>query len=154
MPAYQRDTIKVWNMMVEIQETVSQTTRAFSILLSSISFISLLVGGIGIMNIMFVSVSERTKEIGLRKAIGTNNTDILLQFIMEFIFVCCIRGFVGIIFGSIVSIIIGKFADWSTVITPFSIALAFCFSGFTGLIWTVACKKVSKLSPIEVLRYD
>jgi macrolide transport system ATP-binding/permease protein len=154
MPTSQRDAIKVWNM-VEIQETMSQTTRAFSLLLGSIAFISLLVGGIGIMNIMFVSVSERTKEIGLRKAIGANNADILFQFIIESIFVCCIGGFVGIIFGSIASIIISKFAGWSTVITPFSIALAFCFSGFTGLIFGVwPAKKASKFSPIEALRYD
>jgi macrolide transport system ATP-binding/permease protein len=154
MHASQRDAIRVWNM-VEIQKAMSQTTKAFSILLGSISFISLLVGGIGIMNIMFVSVSERTKEIGLRKAIGANNADILFQFIIESIFVCCVGGFVGIIFGSIASIIISKFAHWATVITPFSIALAFCFSVFTGIIFGVwPARKASKLSPIEALRYD
>ncbi|MDR1418129.1 MAG: ABC transporter permease [Endomicrobium sp.] len=154
MPASQRDAIKVWDM-VEIQETMSQTTKAFSILLGSIGFISLLVGGIGIMNIMFVSVSERTKEIGLKKAIGANNTDILFQFIIESIFGCCGGGFVGIIFGSIASILVSKFAGWSTVITTFSIALAFCFSGFTGLIFGVwPARKAAKLSPIEALRYE
>jgi macrolide transport system ATP-binding/permease protein len=149
-----KDLIRVRNM-AEIQETMSSMASAFSLLLGAIAFISLLVGGIGIMNIMFVSVSERTKEIGLRKAIGANNADILFQFIIESVFVCCAGGIIGIIFGSGVSIIISKVAGWTTLISPFSIGLAFCFSALTGLIFGVwPARKASLLNPIEALRYD
>jgi ABC-type antimicrobial peptide transport system permease subunit len=107
------------------------------------------------MNIMFVSVSERTKEIGLRKAIGANNTDILFQFMIESVFVCCVGGIIGILFGSCASIIVSKFAGWDTVITPFSVILAFCFSGFIGLVFGVwPARKASRLNPIEALRHD
>jgi macrolide transport system ATP-binding/permease protein len=148
------DAIRVRNM-AEIQETMSSMASSFSLLLGAIAFISLLVGGIGIMNIMFVSVSERTKEIGLRKAIGANNADILFQFIIESVFVCCAGGIIGILFGSGVSLIISKAAGWTTDVSPFSVGLAFCFSAFTGLIFGVwPARKASLLNPIEALRYD
>jgi macrolide transport system ATP-binding/permease protein len=154
LPSFERDAVRVINMS-EIQEAMEAMARAFSLLLGSIAFISLLVGGIGIMNIMFVSVSERTKEIGLRKAIGANNTDILFQFIIESVFVCCIGGIIGIIFGSGISFIIAKLADWDTVIMPSSIILAFGFSVFIGLIFGVwPARKASLLNPIDALRRD
>ncbi|MDR1086903.1 MAG: FtsX-like permease family protein [Endomicrobium sp.] len=104
---------------------------------------------------MFVSVSKRTKEIGLRKAVGANNIDILFQFIIESIFVCCVGGVIGIIFGSGISIIITKLAEWDTVITSSSILLAFCFSVFIGLVFGVwPARKASKLNPIDALRHD
>ncbi|MDR2426528.1 MAG: ABC transporter permease [Endomicrobium sp.] len=150
----QTEAVRVRNM-AEIQETMSSMTKAFSLLLGSIAFISLLVGGIGIMNIMFVSVSERTKEIGLRKAIGANNADILFQFIIESVVVCCAGGIIGIIFGGGVSMIISKAAGWTTAITSFSVTLAFCFSAFTGLIFGVwPARKASLLNPIDALRHD
>ncbi|MCL2390608.1 MAG: ABC transporter permease [Endomicrobia bacterium] len=149
-----RDLVRVRNM-AEIQETMSSMASAFSLLLGAIAFISLLVGGIGIMNIMFVSVSERTKEIGLRKAIGANNADILFQFIIESIVVCCAGGIMGILFGSGCAIAISKIAGWTTSITPFSIGLAFTFSAFTGLVFGVwPARKASLLNPIEALRHD
>ncbi len=148
------DAVRVRNM-AEIQETMSSMASAFSLLLGSIAFISLLVGGIGIMNIMFVSVSERTKEIGLRKAIGANNADILFQFIIESIFVCCAGGVIGIMFGAGVSMVISKVAGWTTSITPFSVGLAFCFSAVTGLVFGVwPARKASLLNPIDALRHD
>jgi macrolide transport system ATP-binding/permease protein len=154
LPSSERDAVRVINM-AEIQAAMEAMGKAFSLLLGSIAFISLLVGGIGIMNIMFVSVSERTKEIGLRKAIGANNTDILFQFIIESIFVCCVGGLVGIIFGAGVSFIISKFADWDTIITPFSIILGFGFSVFIGLIFGIwPARKASLLNPIDALRHD
>jgi macrolide transport system ATP-binding/permease protein len=153
-PSLERDAVRVTNM-AEIQEAMEAMARAFSLLLGSIAFISLLVGGIGIMNIMFVSVSERTKEIGLRKAIGANNTDILFQFIIESVFICCIGGIVGILLGSGISFIITKLADWDTVIMPSSIILAFGFSVFIGLIFGVwPARKASLLNPIDALRHD
>lgn len=153
-PSWQTDAIRVRNM-AEMQETMSSMAKAFSLLLGSIAFISLLVGGIGIMNIMFVSVSERTKEIGLRKAIGANNADILFQFIIESVVVCCVGGIAGILFGAGVSIIISKVAGWTTSISSFSVILAFCFSAFTGLVFGVwPARKASLLNPIEALRQD
>jgi ABC-type antimicrobial peptide transport system permease subunit len=104
---------------------------------------------------MFVSVSERTKEIGLRKALGANNIDILFQFIIESVFICCAGGLIGILFGSAAAIIISKFAGWQTYITPFSVILAFCFSGFTGLVFGVyPARKASLLNPIDALRHN
>jgi macrolide transport system ATP-binding/permease protein len=154
LSTFERDAVKVSNM-AEIQETMRATGKAFSLLLGSIAFISLLVGGIGIMNIMFVSVSERTKEIGLRKAIGANNADILFQFIIESIFVCCVGGFIGIIFGSGIAIIISKLANWETLIEPSSILTAFVFSVFIGLLFGVwPARKASLLNPIDALRHD
>jgi macrolide transport system ATP-binding/permease protein len=154
MPQDNPDAVRVRNM-AEIQETMSSMASAFSLLLGSIAFISLLVGGIGIMNIMFVSVSERTKEIGLRKAVGANNTDILFQFIIESIFVCCAGGIIGILFGAGISVIVSKLAGWTTAITPFSVTLAFCFSAVTGLVFGVwPARKASLLNPIDALRHD
>ncbi len=154
LPATERNSVRVINMN-EIKKTLSSVTRTFTYLFGSIAFISLLIGGIGIMNIMFVSVSERTKEIGLRKAIGANNADILFQFIIESVFVCCVGGIIGILFGSGLSVIIGKFASWTIYITSFSIGFAFCFSGLIGLIFGVwPARKAAVLSPIDALRHD
>jgi len=154
MPSNATDAIRVRNM-AEIQNTLNSMANAFSLLLGAIAFISLLVGGIGIMNIMFVSVSERTKEIGLRKAIGANNTDILFQFIIESIFVCCTGGIAGIIFGVGVSLIISMIAGWTTMVTVSSVVLAFSFSAITGLLFGVwPARKASMLNPIEALRHD
>jgi macrolide transport system ATP-binding/permease protein len=154
LPPSERDAIRVINM-TEIQAAMEAMGKAFSLLLGSIAFISLLVGGIGIMNIMFVSVSERTKEIGLRKAIGARNVDILFQFIIESIFICCIGGLIGITVGAGISFIISKFAGWDTIITPFSITLGFDFSVFIGLIFGVwPARKASLLNPIDALRHD
>ncbi|GHT04387.1 macrolide export ATP-binding/permease protein MacB [Endomicrobiia bacterium] len=154
LPADEKDAVRVINME-EIKKTLSSVTRTFTYLFGSIAFISLLIGGIGIMNIMFVSVSERTKEIGLRKAIGANNADILFQFIIESVFVCCVGGIIGILLGSGLSVIMGKFAGWTIYITPFSIGFAFCFSGLIGLIFGVwPARKASILNPIDALRHD
>ncbi|MDR0800526.1 MAG: ABC transporter permease [Endomicrobium sp.] len=154
IPTDKKDVVEVISM-VEIQKAMASMSRTFTLLLGSIAFISLLVGGIGIMNIMFVSVSERTKEIGLRKAIGANNADILFQFIIESVFVCCVGGIVGILLGSGASALVSKLAGWTTYITSFSIGLAFCFSGFIGLIFGVwPARKAALLNPIEALRHD
>jgi macrolide transport system ATP-binding/permease protein len=150
----QTDAVQV-NNMAEIQATISSMANAFSLLLGSIAFISLLVGGIGIMNIMLVSVSERTKEIGLRKAIGANNKDILFQFVIEAVFVCCAGGIIGAFLGIAGSILISKFAGWATSITISSIIIALTFSIIIGLIFGIfPARKASLLNPIEALRHD
>ncbi|MFA5780471.1 MAG: ABC transporter permease [Elusimicrobiota bacterium] len=154
LPESQKDTIDIRNM-ADIQETITSTVKTFSYLLGSIAFISLLVGGIGIMNIMLVSVTERTQEIGLRKAVGANNNDILFQFIIESVVICILGGLIGIMLGSLISVILSKFAGWSTRISMSSVLLAFTFSVAIGLIFGIwPAKKASQLNPIEALRYE
>lgn len=154
LPAAQKDTIDIRNM-ADIQETISATVKTFSYLLGSIAFISLLVGGIGIMNIMLVSVTERTREIGLRKAVGADNNDILFQFMIESVVICILGGIIGIMLGSLISVILSKFAGWSTSISLSSVLLAFTFSVAIGLIFGIwPAKKASQLNPIEALRYE
>ncbi len=154
LPASKEDTIDIINM-AEIQETITSTINTFSLLLGSIAFISLLVGGIGIMNIMLVSVTERTREIGLRKAIGASNKDILFQFVIESVVICILGGISGIILGSTISIAFSKIAGWTTIITFSSVLLAFTFSFFIGLIFGLwPARKASQLNPIDALRYE
>ncbi|MBA7470990.1 Macrolide export ATP-binding/permease protein MacB [subsurface metagenome] len=154
VPPAREDTIEVRNM-AEIQEAVSSMVKTFAWLLGSIAFISLLVGGIGIMNIMLVSVTERTKEIGLRKAIGANNKDILSQFIIEAITICLVGGILGILFGAAISGGLAKFAGWSTKVSMGAILLAFLFSVGIGLFFGLwPARKASLLNPIDALRYE
>ena len=154
LPESKEDTIDI-NNMAEIQKTITSTIQIFSYLLGGIAFISLLVGGIGIMNIMLVSVTERTREIGLRKAIGANNKDILFQFVIESIVICTVGGIMGIMLGSIVSIIFSIIADWPVSVTASSVLLSFLFSFFTGLVFGLwPAKKASELNPIDALRYE
>jgi len=154
IPPAKEDTIEVRNM-AEIQEAVSTTVRTFAWLLGSIAFISLLVGGIGIMNIMLVSVTERTREIGLRKAIGANNQDILSQFIIEAIAICLVGGILGILFGAAISGGLSKFAGWSTKVSVAAVLLAFLFSAGIGLFFGLwPARKASLLNPIDALRYE
>jgi ABC-type antimicrobial peptide transport system permease subunit len=126
-----------------------------TILLSCIAGISLLVGGIGIMNIMLVSVTERTREIGLRKAIGARRFDILSQFLIEAAAVGLLGGAIGITLGKILTFLITHFAGWDTIITPFSVILSFFFSAIVGIVFGLwPAIKASKLSPILALRYE
>lgn len=139
----------------DIQETISATAKTFSWLLGSIAFISLLVGGIGIMNIMLVSVTERTREIGLRKAIGANKKDILFQFIIEAIVICLVGGIIGILLGTVATISITKFAGWAMKLSFFSVLLSILFAFIVGLTFGfLPARKASLLSPIEALRYE
>jgi macrolide transport system ATP-binding/permease protein len=154
LPPARSDTINIRNM-ADIQETISATTKAFSYLLGGIAFISLLVGGIGIMNIMLVSVTERTREIGLRKAIGANNKDVLFQFVIEAVVVCMVGGIIGISLGSGISLGMAKFAGWSTRVTLSSVMLSFTFSVLTGLVFGLwPAQKAAQLNPIDALRHE
>lgn len=154
LPETKTELIDVHNT-TEIQQTITETTKTFSFLLGSIAFVSLLVGGIGIMNIMLVSVTERTKEIGLRKAIGANDADIIAQFVIEAVFICILGGILGILLGCGISVLLSTFAKWNTKIVFSSIILAFSFSVAVGLIFGLwPAKKASKLLPIEALRYE
>lgn len=139
----------------DIVETASSVANTFTVLLAAIAGISLIVGGIGIMNMMLTTVTERTREIGLRKAIGAKNKDISFQFLTEATMLTFIGGAVGIILGWLVSLLITKFGGISTSVSMFSILLAFGVSAAIGIgfgYWPA--QKAAKLNPIEALRYE
>jgi putative ABC transport system permease protein len=141
--------------LTQIMQTAEQSTKVMTLLLGSIASVSLLVGGIGIMNIMLVSVTERTREIGIRMAIGAKTWDIRLQFIIEALILSLIGGVAGIILGISGSKMISALAGWSTVISPFSILMAFGFSAIVGIFFGFyPAYKASLLDPIEALRYE
>ena len=141
--------------MADIKATLEATTKTMSMLLGSIAAISLLVGGIGIMNIMLVSVTERTREIGLRKAIGANRQDIMIQFLIEAVMLSLIGGLSGVIFGAGVSLLLTFFAGWAVKISLFSVILATVFSLFVGMVFGLwPAYQASLLNPIEALRYE
>ena len=133
----------------------TETTRTMTALLASIAGVSLLVGGIGIMNIMLVSVTERTREIGLRLAIGARGRDVLTQFLVEAIVISLLGGFIGIGLGYALSRGLTRFLEWPTFITPDAVAVAFGFAAATGIFFGFyPARKASALDPIEALRYE
>jgi putative ABC transport system permease protein len=145
-------TIRNLTEVFEAQETSAQV---MSILLGAIASVSLIVGGIGIMNIMLVSVTERTREIGLRQAVGAKTRDILLQFLVEAVTLSLLGGLIGIAAGLAASLLISHFANWSTQVSPLSILLAFAFSALVGVFFGYyPARKAAFLDPIEALRYE
>jgi putative ABC transport system permease protein len=139
----------------EISDIFGSISKVLTILLASIASISLLVGGIGIMNIMLVTVTERTREIGIRMAVGAKGRDVLTQFMIEAIFISFLGGLMGIGFGALASSIVAKFGGWPIMVTSYSILLSFIFSTAVGLFfgWYPA-RKAANLNPIEALRYE
>ena len=135
--------------------TLGETTAVFTYLLSGIAAVSLLVGGIGIMNIMLVSVTERTREIGIRKALGATSANILLQFLIEAVVLCLLGGLIGAAVGSGGAMAMSKFAQWNTQISPSSIVMAFVFSAVVGVLFGVwPARRAASLDPIVALRYE
>jgi macrolide transport system ATP-binding/permease protein len=150
----QKQSINVMNM-ADIQAAANTLITTLSLLLGAVAAVSLLVGGIGIMNIMLVMVMERTHEIGLRKALGAQRSDILIQFLIEAVLICFLGGIIGIIFGSLISFLLSALANWTTFISLGSILLSFTFSVMIGIIFGLwPAMRASKMLPIEALRYE
>ena len=154
LPDYKDDDFMLRNM-ADIQAALAGTSQVFSLLLGIVAAISLVVGGIGIMNIMLVSVSERTREIGLRKAIGATRRAVLIQFLIEAAAMSTLGGVIGILLGCGIAFGMSTWAGWAAIVTPQSVVLAFVFSASTGVVFGFwPARKASLLSPIEALRYE
>jgi putative ABC transport system permease protein len=150
----QEDDFTVRNL-TEVFAAQESSAQVMSILLGAIASVSLIVGGIGIMNIMLVSVTERTREIGLRQAVGAKTRDILSQFLVEAVTLSVLGGMIGIVIGLAASALISHFAQWSTQVSPLSILMAFVFSALVGVFFGYyPARKAAYLDPIEALRYE
>jgi putative ABC transport system permease protein len=139
----------------EILEAQQETSRTFTILLASIASVSLLVGGIGIMNIMFVTVTERTREIGVRRAVGATRQSVQTQFLMEAVLLCALSGALGVLLGVLASSVFSRTLGWEMIIPPRAILIAVVFSCLIGVgFGFYPARKASLLDPIEALRYE
>jgi len=140
---------------MELAQAGAQTSQILTVLLASIASVSLLVGGIGIMNIMLVSVTERTREIGVRMAVGATEEDVQNQFLSEAMVLSSLGGVIGIILGMIASVLVSKWLGWNTLISPLSVFVAAIFSAGVGIFFGYyPARKAARLDPIEALRYE
>jgi putative ABC transport system permease protein len=139
----------------DILQTQQQATQVFTTLLASIAAVSLVVGGIGIMNIMLVSVTERTREIGVRKALGATRGNILLQFLIEALTLCILGGAIGVLLGVATTMVLARVMQWNTLISPSAVVVAFGFSALVGLFFGIwPARRAARLDPIAALRYE
>ena len=139
----------------DLSETATETSRILTILLASVAGVSLVVGGIGIMNIMLVSVTERTREIGIRLSVGARASDILVQFLTEAIVLSLSGGVIGVLLSFLIAYILNNYTSQSALIKPQIIMIAFGFAGAIGIFFGFyPAKKASALNPIDALRYE
>ena len=139
----------------EIASAAESQSKVMTLLLASIAAVSLLVGGIGIMNIMLVSVTERTREIGIRRAIGAKRRDILLQFLIEAAFLALAGGAFGVLLGVLAATMVTQIARWPTMIEPGAVGVAFAFASAVGVFFGFyPARRASRLDPIDALRYE
>jgi len=154
LPPHREDDIRVFDL-AEVQETMASTTRIVTTLLGAIAAIALLVGGVGIMNIMLVAVKERTREVGLRKAMGAGSSDILTQFLVESAAITAAGGIIGILLGIGAGWAIARGAGWPVLVSPFSVWVAFGFSALTGVVFGLwPAREAAMLPPAEALRFE
>ena len=152
--ASQEDDFTIRNQ-ADFLATLGETTKMFTYLLAGIAAVSLLVGGIGIMNIMLVSVTERTREIGIRKALGATKVNILLQFLIEAMVLCMLGGLIGIGVGAGSATVLRMVFGWNTSVGPSSVLVAFLFAAVVGIVFGVwPARRAASLDPIEALRYE
>jgi putative ABC transport system permease protein len=139
----------------EMASVLTSTTTTMTWLLAAVAAVSLIVGGIGIMNIMLVSVTERTREIGLRLSVGARDVDVLLQFLVEAIVLSAVGGAIGIVVGFTASYVVGQTMNWSTPVTSDAVLLAFGFAAGVGVFFGFyPARKAAGLNPIDALRYE
>jgi putative ABC transport system permease protein len=139
----------------DILVTQQEATQVFTGLLASIAAVSLVVGGIGIMNIMLVSVTERTREIGVRKALGATRGNIMLQFLVEALALCLLGGLLGVLLGTAAAMTLARIMQWNMLISPVAVAVAFGFSALVGLFFGIwPARRAARLDPIVALRYE
>jgi putative ABC transport system permease protein len=154
IPPGEEDDFRVRSQL-DLASVAGSTSQIMTILLAAIASVSLIVGGIGIMNIMLVSVTERTREIGLRMAVGAKGRDILTQFLVESVVLCLAGGLIGILIGILSSKVISGVLNWPTFVSIPAVALAFFFAAFVGIFFGFyPARKASLLDPIEALRYE
>ncbi len=140
---------------VEITEAASQTSKTMTLLLGAVAAVSLIVGGIGIMNLMLVSVTERTREIGIRLSVGARGSDVLIQFLSEAVVLSLSGGLIGITLAFVTSLCLNEFTDIRTVINPSIVSMAFFFAGAVGVFFGFyPARKAAAMNPIEALRYE
>ncbi|MEJ2653560.1 MAG: FtsX-like permease family protein, partial [Gammaproteobacteria bacterium] len=150
----QNDDFGVRNIS-EITQAAESSSRIMALLLASVAAISLLVGGIGIMNILLVSVTERTREVGIRMAIGARRIHVLMQFLVEAVLLSVIGGSIGVVTGVIVSKIISEVAGWPTLLSPVAMVSGFVFSAAVGMFFGFyPARRAARLNPIEALRFE
>ena len=139
----------------QMQEIVGGIITGLKAVLTFIGVLTLAIGGVGIMNIMFVNVQERTREIGVRKALGATRTNILLQFMIEALTLCILGGAIGIVVGVGTTIVLARVMQWNTLISPMSVLVAFGFSALVGLFFGIwPARRAARLDPIVALRYE